>query len=307
MKLRRILATEFNEQVASLVTKSMPGKPLHGRWNAIGSTELKVRDHPELGKAFSIIAESTRAAVDKAKAVAAKSAASKTSLASPGADDDEAFRENNKKYTVNAAELLNTPKFIAMATISTVAKTCLTHFLLWSQKAQKNVNIASQKAHKEGSSYMGYQLSWLQKFLQVGLLNFLLIESEFGGNGLFSISNSSVRLTTTWNNSNRGNKQKHMNNIFVWVGQFHSLYIVVSRSGDVQPSPQRCKTDRPLTKLTAKLTHLVYRHSKTKIRHLNQVGQRPTFNWITIFIRLLKQARYSTLLQFLARSFLSYG
>jgi len=98
VKLRRVLAIEFDEEVAAVITKTMPSKPLHGRWNAIGSTELKVRDHPELGKAFSIIAESTRAAADKAKALAAKSAASKTALASPGSDDDEASRENNKVY-----------------------------------------------------------------------------------------------------------------------------------------------------------------------------------------------------------------
>ena len=81
--------------------------------------------------------------------------AAKKATTKAGKDEEENIQEKQKLYRVNAVQAVSSNILLALCVCSLVAKSIISRFLLWGQKAVKKQNELAAKAKKLGRTYLG--------------------------------------------------------------------------------------------------------------------------------------------------------
>ncbi len=145
--------------------RTIPGRPLRGRWGTIGSIESHIlRCGSSVGAVFSgaLGLPLEEAQEKEAKAAAAKARAAAKAKAAAAADEpvakvaakkrkiadqeDQEYKQQQKNDRQTAVLCSHDPVWRCVVKVSHVSKEQLTHYLNWAQKAKKLFNMSCDAA-----------------------------------------------------------------------------------------------------------------------------------------------------------------
>ncbi|CAK0813601.1 unnamed protein product, partial [Prorocentrum cordatum] len=130
-----------SEDIARQLFKRLPGKPLRGRWGSIAAIEdviFSARNF--VGPVFTRVLTPLLAAKERGGA-------------DVGADEEAAFKADQKNYRFTARACTNSNLWIATVAISLLSKRPLTIFLFWAQKQKKEYEACVRAARP--AAYLG--------------------------------------------------------------------------------------------------------------------------------------------------------
>ena len=175
-KIKRAASTEWSESVAAHYFSKIPGRCLRNRWLAIDSVERIIcQAAAYIGRVFGSlwgyycddlnpetcapIADDRDAVPQPAEILASSTGVAvtqkKTKRQDPGQEEEDEFVKKQRATKTLATKLTQNKVFHGMVLISSVTRQPLVHFQLWLENALKEHLCVSERAKKNGSTYVG--------------------------------------------------------------------------------------------------------------------------------------------------------